>query len=135
MKKLLLSLLILCIARGVAYPDYSLPFAVFVIPIIFPLVCSAIVSRAAHKHITTWKQSIAVGLLAVYLSEIIGVFVYGYSNGWQYITKDVVSQAIILGTIAVQTVVFLIGLFVGWLTSKRYNQSLKRDEVPAGVSE
>jgi len=117
MKKLLLLLFILCLARGVAYADYSRPFAAFVIPIIFPLVCSAIVSQAAHKQIATWKQLIAVGLLAVYLSEIFGVFVYGYSNGWHYITEDVVSQAIIIGTFAVQTVVFLIGVLVGWLTS------------------
>lgn len=113
--------------RGVVFPDYRFQPNIVIIPFGMPLLVAALSAYLGVTNRLSWLSSSIWGLLSVYLSTLIGVFVYGLSVGWQYVTDDTESQAVFMATIGIQTVTFLIGLGVSSLLAKRYNKAIKRD--------
>lgn len=103
-----LILLALGVARGIIFPDYRSELNIIIILFVTPIVISVLAFYWTAKYSQSKVLFFVVGLLAVYLSELIGVAVYGLSAGWHYVTDDLETHAVIYMTLAVQTVVYFV---------------------------
>jgi MFS family permease len=88
-----------------------------------PLLIAVLSAYFGVTKRLSWLSSGSWGLLSIYLSTLIGVFVYGYSVGWQYVTNDTESQAVFMATAGIQTVTFFIAFGLSSLALKRYNNT------------
>ena len=64
-----------------------------------------------------------VGFLALLVSDIVGILIYGYSTGWHNITEDFQTQAVLKVTVIVQVCVYTCSYFLGSRYNKVKNES------------
>ena len=117
-------LLTLGVARGIVFPDYRFVPNLIIIPFFTPAGFAALSAYLAVVGKLNKSLAFACGLLAIYLSEIIGTVVYGYSVGWQYVTEDLETHAVIQATVLAQTIVYIITLPLAYrVLRSRYNNT------------
>jgi len=123
--KWIVTLLVMGLLGGIAFPDYRFGPNKIIIPFCIPLFLA---STSAYFYATKrlrWNTSGAFGLLSLYLSRFAGIIVYGLSVGWQYVTDDAETHAVIMATIAIQTFTYLVGFGVFVYIAKRYNKPIQ----------
>ena len=113
------------IFRGIVFSDYRFSPNIIIIPFGMPLIMAVLTTHISFTKRLSMLNSSAWGLFSIYLSTLIGVVIYGYSVGWQYVTNNIESQAVFMATIGIQTITYLIGLVVFTFIRKRYNKSFK----------
>jgi hypothetical protein len=115
------------ILRGILFPDYRFQPNIVIIPFGLPLLLAALSAYLGATRRLSWLSASIWGLFSVYLSTLVGIFVYGMSVGWKYVIDDTESQAVFMATIGIQTVTFVLGLGVSSVLAKRYNKAIKPD--------
>lgn len=122
--KWILALLTIGIIRGVVFPDYRFGLNLVIIPFVTPIVIGYLASYWSVKYSVS-KLAI-VGYVSVLLSQLVGTVVYGYSTGWNNVTDDLETYAVLKMTVIVQT-----GVYLGtYLLGSRYNKA--RQSRPVG---
>ncbi len=119
-------LLALAVASGVLFPDHTTDpnFVIipFVIPSVFALVCLSFVLRRQ----LSLAESCVGGWLALVVSGVIGILMYGLRTDWRYLNFGDLSYAFMLMSLIYQTltysVVFVIALFAFSLVRKRLHK-------------
>jgi hypothetical protein len=115
------------IFRGILFPDYRFQPNIVIIPFGLPLLLAALSAYLGATRRLSWLSVSIWGLFSVYLSTLVGIFVYGMSVGWKYVIDDTESQAVFMATIGIQTITFVLGLGVSSVLAKRYNKAIKPD--------
>lgn len=128
MNKWITSIFLVSIARAVFFPDYRHNLSIAVILFLLPVICGALTIASRIKAKSKWSVIITTGLFAIYLSDVIGTVIYGFSAGWRYVKEDIETHAILISTVSIQTIVFLICILIGWGYQKRSNNIIKRME-------
>jgi len=85
------------IFRGIIFPDYGFSPNIFIIPFGMPLLIVILITYLSTTKRLNWVSSSLWGLFSIYISTLIGVLIYGYTNGWGYIIDDTESQAVFYG--------------------------------------
>lgn len=107
-------LLALGIIRGIFLSDYRFTPNIILIPFVTPCVFALLAAYLfSSRKLSTTKATIW-GALAVYLSTIVGVLVYGNTAGWDYVMNDPMSRIFFTATMGIQTIfyVFPIALLI-----------------------
>ena len=123
--KWIILLISIGILRGIIFPDYGFSPNIFIIPFGMPLLIVLLAVYLSTTKRLSLVSSGLWGLFSIYISTLIGILVYGYTNGWQYVINDAESQTVFMATIGIQTITYLIGLVVFTFILKRYNKSFK----------
>jgi hypothetical protein len=100
------------ILRGILFPDYRFQPNIVIIPFGLPLLLAALSAYLGATRRLSWLSASIWGLFSVYLSTLVGIFVYGM---------------VFMATIGIQTVTFVLGLGVSSVLAKRYNKAIKPD--------
>lgn len=106
--KWILFLLVIGIGRGIVFPDYRFGPNAIIIPFVTPALMAVLAFYWANRYSESKVLLLVVGMVAVYLSEIVGLIVYGWSAGWHYVTNDLETRAVLYLTLIVQTVVYIV---------------------------
>lgn len=120
--KWIIVITLLAIIRGVALPDYSWQPNIWLIPFVTPLVFAALATYISIKGYLNKLVIFPVSLLAIYISTVIGIIVYGSTSGWHYVFDDLESQAVFMATLGVQTITYLIAALAMLFAAKSYNK-------------
>lgn len=115
------------IIRGVVFPDYRFGPNIVIIPFLTPVILAFMAAYMAEAKRLSWPIASVSGLASVYLSTLIGVVVYRYSVGWNYVTEDMESQAVFMATLGIQTITFFIVIGASIIVAKRYNKRMQTD--------
>jgi hypothetical protein len=114
--KWIIALLTIGLFRGIFFPDYRFGPNLIIIPLVTPIVIGYLASYWSMKYCVS--RLAIVGYISLLLSQLVGTVVYGYSTGWQNVTNDLETLAVLQMTVIVQTVVYLVTYFLG----SRYNK-------------
>ena len=119
--KWILLLLAIGAGRGIIFPDYRFGPNAIIIPFVTPALIAALAFYWATKYAESKTLFFVVGLVAVYLSEMVGLIVYGWSAGWHYVTNDLETRAVAYLTLIVQTIVYIVSSGVAVASSRNSN--------------
>ena len=102
------------------FPDYRFGPNLVIIPFVTPIVVGYLASYWSVKY--SIQRLAVVGYVSLLVSQIVGTAVYGYSAGWDNVTDDLETHAVLQMTIIVQTGVYL----ATYLLGSRYNKARKK---------